>query len=302
MKLRKIVEGPGLFRFLLAFAVVVSHSTRLQLGKGAVLVFFTLIGISIAGGIPPSVFNTHEILSNLFLLGYHQLPWMPVDAAWSLDIEMQFYVIAPLLFMLADHGSRKAWLALLAISAFVSIAFWEDSQTTLIQTIAFFAIGATASGTGWKPDRRLGWLSLVGTTVIVCGLALSPWQGIVLGGKVPTELYYRFDMDFNILVALLIAPWAIYTTKQTGARSDGMIGDLSYIVYLIHMQILTLFDSANGTVGHRLVMTSGAYVVILALAWLVWRLFDHPVNRRRSRWVSRRLSKMRGVREMPQSA
>jgi hypothetical protein len=40
----KKITGPGLFRLFLALLVYVNHATRLQVGIGAVMVFFCLSG------------------------------------------------------------------------------------------------------------------------------------------------------------------------------------------------------------------------------------------------------------------
>ena len=64
----------------------------------------------------------HQVLSHLFFLGYSQLPEPRLlYPAWSLDIEMRFYIVAPLLvFFMNRHGALA--LALL-VSAALTLLF-----------------------------------------------------------------------------------------------------------------------------------------------------------------------------------
>ena len=64
------------------------------------------------------------------------------------------------------------------------------------------------------------------------GLLASPGEGILLVGAHPGLSTY--NPDLNVALALLMVPYAIFTTRQRGFSMDGMFGDLSYIVYLLH--------------------------------------------------------------------
>jgi peptidoglycan/LPS O-acetylase OafA/YrhL len=66
-----------------------------------------------------------------------------------------------------------------------------------------------------------------------------------------------------------------------------MLGDLSYIVYLLHWPILQAFDTGHGSFAHRTIVLLMALAATLVVSLAVWKFFDRPVNRLRSGWVSR---------------
>ena len=63
----------------------------------------------------------HFLLSNFLIFGYYFLPDQAIVPAWSLDIEMQFYLIAPLIAILLVRRKLSALLVLLA-AAVISVA------------------------------------------------------------------------------------------------------------------------------------------------------------------------------------
>jgi peptidoglycan/LPS O-acetylase OafA/YrhL len=97
-----------------------------------------------------------------------------------------------------------------------------------------------------------------------------------------------FSDTTNVLVALMITPWALYTTSQKADSTDRMIGDLSYIFYLLHWSVLGALKTGEGSYIDRLVLCSEALVLIFAVSYLIWSQFDRPINRWRSAWVSQR--------------
>src|SRR5215469_4872256 len=131
--------GPGVFRLSLALLVFLNHTSRVDLGFSAVLIFFLLSGYWIFSmwttryskarqpyatffvsrmwrllpafllcsaiawslailndEVPPLGNWLYQLVPNLIIIGYG-LDWQPNVPAWSLDIEVQFYLIAPLL-------------------------------------------------------------------------------------------------------------------------------------------------------------------------------------------------------------
>lgn len=320
---------PGLFRLFLAVLVLLSHATRLQLGKAAVLVFFVLSGywitlmwlerysktrkpyftymvsrawrllptfwlISLATWIwlyttdqIPSGSELWEIIPNITLLGYNLVGFQAIGAAWSLDVEMQFYIIAPLIIAAAVAGAARYCWAVIAACILLSLLVWRDSQD-ILQCIGFFAIGMASAITKWRPSKSLAWGTVGVFLALLVGLIASPWRGIILGGRDPGELYLQYNMLAEVVFAMVVVPWSIYTTKQESNRFDHMLGDFSYIFYLIHMQILIVSGQANGSNIERVVKLIAATTVILALCWIIWRYFDKPINKMRAKWVHSR--------------
>jgi len=82
-----------------------------------------------------------------------------------------------------------------------------------------------------------------------------------------------------LLIALMMTPWALYTTSQKTGPTDRMFGDLSYIFYLLHWSVLGAFKTGEGSYVDRLVLCSEALVLIFAASYVIWSQFDQPINR-----------------------
>ncbi|MGA2674318.1 MAG: acyltransferase [Terracidiphilus sp.] len=229
----------------------------------------------------------HCIVSNLFILGYSTMREQPVGSAWSLDIEMQFYLIAPFIAVyLARRKAVAAWF-LLAIAAASLASFLLHNPVTLVSYLVFFVVGMTAASVDWRPSGRLVifFLGAIALAVVLC--LASPWRGILLVGEHPGPLSI-YTRHANVALALLTMPYAIYTTRQKGFRADGMFADLSYIVYLLHWTAFMWIASHPGGMLHRIAYMAVAWVLVSGLSLVIWKFYDHPINLMRSRWVSGR--------------
>jgi peptidoglycan/LPS O-acetylase OafA/YrhL len=231
--------------------------------------------------------KAHFIISNLFIFGYNTLQRPPIVPGWSLDIEMQFYVLAPFLAMLfAWRKISPAWL-LLGFAAISLASYLLHNPVSLMDYLVYFAVGMTAACADWRPSGKLvlGFLGAAALGIFVC--IASPWRGVLLLGAHPGP-HAIYNPHLNVVLALLMVPYAIYTTRQPGSSRDGMFADLSYIVYLLHWAGAMWINSHTGSAAHRLSYMAVGWVVVIGLSLLIWKFYDRPINRMRSRWVSKR--------------
>jgi peptidoglycan/LPS O-acetylase OafA/YrhL len=231
--------------------------------------------------------KAHFVVSNLIILGYHTLQKQPIVPAWSLDIEMQFYVLAPLLAMLfAWRKISPVWL-LLGFAVISLTSYLLRNPFSSVDYLFYFTIGMAAASADWRPSGKLvmGFLGAAVLMIAVC--AVSPWHGALLLGAHPGPLSV-YNPHLNVVLALLMIPYAIYTTRHPGFRMDGMFADLSYIVYLLHWAGTMWINSHAGSAAHRLGYMVVGWVVVIGLSILIWKFYDRPINRLRSRWVSKR--------------
>ncbi len=230
------------------------------------------------------------VLSSLFIFGYSQLPHQPLGPAWSLDIEMQFYLIAPVLALALQKLSRRMTALLLlgvALITGLDVFFWN--QQFVFGYLIFFVIGMAAASLQWKPSGRLAFtaLGIMAIALIVC--LCSPWRSIFLLGAHLSPLAV-YNPIANIILAFFIFPYAIYTTRQKGFSMDGMFGDLSYVIYLLHwIGVLWLLRFIAAGPVQRGLQTALTWVAVTVISWVIWKFYDHPINRLRSNWVAGRL-------------
>lgn len=259
--------GPGLFRLILAMFVVIEHAwAPLELGGAAVMLFFVLSGYWITSVIQRRysvIDGGHAIfllarlwrlypafliavfvsayfhpeglaglsLANLSLMSQEgHAKYMQV--AWTLVVEVQFYIIAPLLALVIRND--KARFYVLCLSGAAMIYFYNTSLFG--RSLPFFVCGAVAATVQWRPSGKL---------VLAC-LALA--VGFFAIAEAASGIFMRqigepFDATnmwiANQTLAALLAPLAIWTATNRSGPVDKFLGDISYSLYLAHWPIVT---------------------------------------------------------------
>ncbi len=320
--------SPGALRLTLAFAVFLHHTTSFNLGMSAVLIFFVLSGYWVAamwkktyskttsayftylvsrvwriapvfalcsaiawallfwrGETPEAVGGLmRQLFSNIMILGYNSLPFQANIPGWSLDMELQFYLIAPAIIFLVSRNIHLLLLCLLISAS----APWLGGSATVAPFLLFFGVGVAAASHELKPSRALAYRALFVTlAVLVLCVALLAKELYVGGAQGAMAL--AFSSKTNLLIAATMTPWALYTTQQSSGARDRMFGELSYIFYLLHWSVIGALKTGEGSYLDRVLLCSEALVIIFVASYLIWRLFDRPINKLRASWVSGRL-------------
>jgi peptidoglycan/LPS O-acetylase OafA/YrhL len=315
---------PGALRMALAFAVFLHHTTKFNLGMSAVLIFFVLSGYWVAamwektysrttasyftflvsriwrvtpvfalcsaiawtllwcrGGAPQDVDGLiHQLFSNVMILGYNSLAYQANVPGWSLDMEVQFYLVAPVVIFLV---ARNLYMVIGCV-ALSLIAPKFGGSATVLPFLYFFGIGVAAATHDLKPSRRLAYASLAASVA-----ALVAYAFIFFKNLDPTQTAaVAFSSKASLFIAVMMTPWAIYTTQQKSGRTDRMVGDMSYIFYLLHWSVIGAIGTGAGSYAERFLLCVEAIVVILAGSYFIWLLFDRPIGRLRAAWVSGR--------------
>lgn len=224
--------------------------------------------------------------SSVFLLGYAWLPFMPVGPAWSLDIEMRFYLVAPLIAVALARFGKGAVLAAALLATAISL--WLTATTLLAHYIVFFVVGMIASSADWRPSQNLAIGSGLAVIAAVVITGLSPFSDLLLGGAHRGALFV-YNPHYSAALALLALPWAIGTVHRPSDATDRMLADLSFIVYLQHAIALQVFKLIDGPFLERLAVAAASFTLVPIVSWLIWRYFDRPISRRRDAWVKQRL-------------
>lgn len=309
------VFGPGALRLVLASLVVLSHASRLETGRPAVFLFFVLSGYWVMrmydekyrgpGGI--AVFYLSRLLRlalpfvSIYVialllvgLGTGQFPGDMLrgvliagvassDAdilgvSWSIDIELQFYLLIPLLWGVLHRPGGWRALALLSLPLlWAGRALAEHTGVVLVLIyLPAFLLGLEIWRRGWSPSRRQAWISLLLAAGLFAGVLLSPGlQGLVLKSMpAPFDGYW-----FSLVLCLVLMPFIAFNVHQRSGAWDQHMGNLSYPLYLVHYPVLLYAQQMPGL--PKLAAVVLAYGVALA----AYLLIDRPAERLRQIWV-----------------
>ncbi len=203
----------------------------------ALFVLFTLaVGIS---GWPPASFYPHLAASLFYLhsMVYGTLsPAMGV--AWSLEIEVQFYLLVPLLtflFAIKSRAARRSSIVLLILAALSGQALFlqhsPKASLSILAFVQFFLVGFLLADVflaswGEAPRRGLAW--------DVVALAGWPLLFVILHS--------------NVLAHWLFPAWVffLYCAAFRGRLVNHLfsnrwitaIGGMCYSIYLIHYEVI----------------------------------------------------------------
>lgn len=306
------IFGPGKFRVLLAVLVVFSHLSFVEIGRPAVFVFFMLSGYWVLRMYQQKYLSTGsvwifylsrmmriwlpfatafmlafmafmllsdakptEMLFGLPLLGIASTKLDVLGTAWSLDIELQFYLLLPLLslyFAWIGHAFGRL-VGLILISAGLTVIGWYLQLYlglwSVFSYLPPFVIGALV----WQlRSRPSGWLALVSVGLFVAvGLlvALTPYlQPLLL-----REVDGPFNEDwFGMAWIMTLTPFVIWNVQQKSGAFDVHLGNYSYALYITHWPVIALMRPALEPVS--MIDRGVILLVITAISLLFYVTID----------------------------
>jgi peptidoglycan/LPS O-acetylase OafA/YrhL len=194
-----------------------------------------------------------------------------LDVAWSLEVEVQFYVLTPLLLralLLRPRGARRGLLvALIVASALirVQVPAWRYYASVLGHLHEFFAgyLLADLYVVDWRETPRQSRLwDLVSLLAWAALWPLVRLQYVVLPRVLPAVL------PFVILACYAGALRGSWSRRFFGSRWIAATGGMCYTIYLVHSELL-----------HRLVDAGRPLVPALPLdhAFLLWSVLLTPI-------------------------
>jgi peptidoglycan/LPS O-acetylase OafA/YrhL len=288
------LASPGMVRLSLAAAVVASHLSRWDIGRVAVALFFLLSGywtvriwrekfqaqtwryilsrywrivplfllVTLAAAWAPA---------NLTLLGLASQANDPTGVAWSLDVELQFYLLVPLVAgILAARPGAVLLLSLPILAAGV----WLEAQfgvVTVAKYLPAFVAGAVIHLKDWRPGPAAAALSLAAFAAMGAVTAATPFLD-----KAQAD---PFDRDlWAMLWALPAVPFMAWSLTIRSTPLDRHLGNLSFPLYLVHFPAIALAATYLGAGPAGKLAGLSLAIVAAAAAYF---LFDRPVDRLR---------------------
>lgn len=184
--------------------------------------------------------------------------------AWSLEIEVQFYLAAPLLALVYTLPRRRLALAgLIAATMVLQTAFVPDGSRvyfSLAGFLHFFLAGlflADVYTTDWRaaPQGSLGY----DAALAACALAAALCATAVSDG-LPLPRYLTHFLALGVLVFPTVAAFrSVLFRRLMGNSFLVSVGGMCYTTYLLHYTLLHLIGEAT----RSLVVTQSLLVNLL---------------------------------------
>jgi peptidoglycan/LPS O-acetylase OafA/YrhL len=289
------------------------------------LVFYLLFFGTNATSFAPNGIGLAQILTNLFFIH----GWYPttinsvVPGGWSIAVEMNFYLLFPMLFLLLRNTKRAVIAMAIGVpsSILISVAVYHwmgtgmsDISSDLAHSFTYywlprqfvvflfgFALFHLLNEDGNKMMQRFRQpgdirILLLGLALLVLAVILSPWLPVA---------YLIFSMVFVVLILGL----SIYPTKLIVNPLIRYTGTVSYSAYLVHFAVIQIVASMSNEFLQSATSSEGAvlrlalyYVVCwgltLVVATATYKLIELPFQRLGKRLISRLQSRSRALQPL----
>lgn len=205
----------------------------------------------------------------------------PLLHTWSLSVEEQFYVLFPLMLLLAWRmGQRGPLFAVMALAT-VSLALAEYGWRTDPDTNFFFTgsrawelmIGALCA----FAERH--WGTRASGLLAAAGMAMMGLAILLYTSATPMPSVYTALPVLGAALVILFARESGPVARLLSLRPVVALGLVSYSAYLWHQPLFAL--ARVRSIGAPPEWLMAALVVLtLALAWASWRYVETPFRRR----------------------
>jgi peptidoglycan/LPS O-acetylase OafA/YrhL len=235
-----------------------------------------------------------DMLPSLILLGYNASTFHPLVPAWSLDIEMQFYLLAPFVLIGMKRRPVAAVTVVLGACAVIATVYGYVLLAALDHYLPYFMIGMLAAQyPAFIHKRRYAIGSLIALSLLLATFLFTPALRSALIGGAHAGPLYKYNEALNVAVTLLSVPFVLSTVKNASGNLDKLMADLSYSVYLFHWipdLIVEIYFPQLATKSHaiRAAYLFGILMLTYSVALLITLLIDRPANRARARFVRAR--------------
>ena len=207
---------------------------------------------------------------------------------WSLGVEIQFYLIVPLLFWIFSKSKHSLFIILtgsllgcfLLVELSASTAFFM-MPARLWEFLLGYAVAAHMTNRGAIIESRYQWLGATGL-VVMLGIPFMPVDGearnFVFGHPGLNALGVTLAT-----AAVLAFGLPSYLERTRIFRYLERLGTYSYSIYLVHFPVIVLYlyEPFNGIILKTTEVTDTFVLaaLITSLSYLMYRFVESPIRK-----------------------
>lgn len=217
---------------------------------------------------------------------------------WSLDVEMQFYLLAPLVILWVTKTSTKArWWVVASLLTLMSGLLWIGFSPELPcfpLFSGFFIAGVILAIGGWvaRGSTVVGAIAILVIGLLVLLTLPGTRAGIWCEGGT-NVISTNWAAVWWAVAAALVIPFVSQNVRARSSRFDRFAGNLAFPLYAFHWiprDWYYHFVSPTSSGSTRILLLAANFIFAFAGATLILLLIDQPLERLRVKWVaSRRL-------------
>lgn len=225
-----------------------------------------------------------EWLPNIILLGFNHLKSTVLIPAWSLDIELQFYIVYPALLLLLKKKNQLSLGVLFVVTA-ITLLFFHDNplSKSLLSYVFYFALGIMMYLKKYTFTKKTELLfTLLFIAILLIQYVVPDLRKLTIQDN--STAYNRY---LNELLPFLLIPLISNSVKNKSTKLDRVLGDISFVIYLCHWVLLLPYsDLVEGmSIKQRLPYSAIYIVTTITLSYIFYLLYDKPIDKLRRKWV-----------------
>jgi len=229
-----------------------------------------------------SFFYSHNII-------YGDYPVLS-DVLWSLEIEIQFYLLAPLLALVfrLNKNVRRIILLIIILTYTQHIRSHIDpfAFKSIVKYIEYFLAGFLAADLYYEYKDKIKHSYIFDAVSIYT--IISIWCGI---DDVP--------LSFKVFVLMLSSAFSIYWKKLISLRLVTIIGGMCYTIYMLHQRILYLVlgnfkpkQLIADNIFIDVITRAFIYLIPLSIVCTLFFIFVERPTMKKEWWKYRSLKKL----------
>jgi len=202
--------------------------------------------------------------------------------AWSISVELLFYLIAPWLCRWGKRGLLGLVLITIGMKGMAGWFLPVQLAEALVYHFMPFQIGYFALGI-----LAYQWRGKLVPSIEYRAISGAAW-GLLIGGVVFGGLAITGRSNMRELAPLLMAIGApsIFALSRNW-HFDRMIGELSYSLYLLHVPCKWVLSAVHGSAVKDAVVISGSELLVVSVVASIGMYFvvERPIDRWRERRI-----------------